>query len=92
MKEEKKECKMKTKILLLVSLLVVSYVFLSALTFADLDIDVQYLVKDFIIDYDEEITEMNFSTLEGLEYEIVYECDDYVVVEIDGIIYIVQKD
>ena len=83
---------MKTKILLLVSLLVVSYVFLSALTFADLDIDVQYLVKDFIIDYDEEITEMNFSTLEGLEYEIVYECDDYVVVEIDGIIYIVQKD
>ena len=77
------------KWILLISLFVIIQVGLNGLSFADLDIDKQYLVKDFVIDYDEEITEVNFLDLEGIQYEIIYESDDYIIVLVDGKIVIV---
>ena len=73
------------KKLILVLIIYICYHFvLNGLTFADLDLDHQYIVKDFVIDYDEEVTESNFSELEGIEYEIVYESENYIIVVVDG--------
>jgi len=91
-RKRKKESLMKKRILLVLTLLIVSFVSVFSVTFADLDFEDQEFLKDYIIDYDAEITVTNFDYLEGIKYSIIYENDDYIIVEIDGKIVIISKD
>ena len=83
---------MKKKILLT---LVLGMLFTSlsySLTLADLDIEDKIVTEEFIIEMDDEITQANIEDLEGIEFELVYETDEYIIVLINGKYYIVSKD
>ncbi|MFC1898206.1 hypothetical protein ACFLYJ_01410 [Candidatus Cloacimonadota bacterium] len=55
-----------------------------SLCLGDLNFAEQDAIKDLLILENEEITEWNVESLEGFEYVLVFESDDYVVIEING--------
>lgn len=80
------------KKIMLVFILVCISSFLLSITLADLDFEEQLLVKDYVISLDEEISYANVEELEGVEYEVIYESDDYIIIVKDGNIYILPKE
>ena len=89
---KKKEFKMKAKIMGLVVIMVVILSNLCSITLVDLDFNERLIVKEFIIEIDDDITLGNFESLEGIEYEILYEIEGYIIVIIDDEIFIIPKD
>lgn len=63
-----------------------------ALTLSELDIDEQNLVEDLVISLDAEVNEMNFEDFEGIKYELIYETTEYIIIRINGVFYIVEKE
>lgn len=62
-----------------------------SLTLADLDIEDRIVTEEFIIEMDDEITQANIEELEGIEFWIVYETDEYIIVIVSGKYVIVYK-
>lgn len=83
---------MKAKIMGLVVIMVVILSNLCSITLVDLDFNERLIVKEFIIEIDDDITLGNFESLEGIEYEILYEIEGYIIVIIDDEIFIIPKD
>jgi hypothetical protein len=82
---------MKKKILLT---LVLGMLFTSigySLTLADLDIEDRIVTEEYIIEMDDEITTANIEEVEGTEFELVYETDEYIIVIVSGKYVIVYK-
>lgn len=75
---------MKKKILLAVvfGMLITSISF--SLTLADLDIEDRIVTEECIIEMDDEISQANIEELEGIEFEIIYETDTYIIVIVKG--------
>ena len=63
-----------------------------SLTLADLDIEDRIITEEFIIEIDDEITPANIEELEGIEFELVYEPDGYIIVLIGDKYVIVYTD
>jgi len=83
------------KIFLIILLLIlVSFnSFFYALSLADLEVTVKEDVKSFIeANLDDETEYITIEELEGVEFEVLEVNDDYVVVEIDGEIFILEKE
>jgi 23S rRNA-/tRNA-specific pseudouridylate synthase len=78
------------KIVIIFVLLVLGTLCFS-ITLADLDFEDQLAVKDYVISLDEEITEINVEQLEGMKYNIIFENDDYIIVEKNGVYVLVPK-
>jgi 23S rRNA-/tRNA-specific pseudouridylate synthase len=78
------------KIVIIFVLLVLGTLCFS-ITLADLDFEDQLAVKDYVISLDEEITEINVEQLEGIKYNIIFENDDYIIVEKNGVYVLVPK-
>ena len=63
-----------------------------SLILADLDIEDRIVTEEFIIEMDDEITQANIEELEGIEFELVFETDEYIIVIVNGKYVIVYKD
>ena len=63
-----------------------------SLTLADLDIEDKIVTEEFIIEMDDEITHVNIEDLEGIEFWIVYETDEFIIVLIGDEYVILYKD
>lgn len=63
-----------------------------ALTLADLDFEDQYLVEDMVISLDTEVTSANFEDFEGIKYEVIFDGSNYIIIRVNGIIYIIEKE
>ena len=61
----------------------------SALTLDDLEIPDKTDVKEYLIANFEEITQINIEDIEGQSYEILVVGDKWVMVEVEGEIYII---
>lgn len=83
---------MKKKILLTLVLGMLLTSISYSLTLADLDIEDRIVTEEFIIEMDEEITPANIEELEDIEFWIVYETDEYIIILIKGKYYIISKD
>ena len=62
---------------------------ISALTLDDLDIPDKLDVKEYLIENFEDITQINIEDLNGEVYEILAVGDKWVMVEVEGEIYII---
>ena len=61
-----------------------------ALTLADLEVTVKEDVKAFIeANLDDETEYITIEELEGVEFEVLEISDDYIVVEVDGEIFLI---
>jgi hypothetical protein len=83
--------KMEKKILLTLVLGMLLTSLSYSLTLADLDIEDRIVTEEFIIEMDDEITQANIEELEGIEFWIVYETDEYIIVIVSGKYVIVYK-
>ena len=83
---------MKKKILLTLILGMLLTSLSYSLTLADLDIEDRIVTEEFIIEMDDEITQANIDELEGIEFELVYETDAYIIVTINGKYFVVYMD
>ena len=83
---------MKKKILLTLILGMLLTSLSYSLTLADLDIEDRIVTEEFIIEMDDEITQANIEEMEGIEFELVYETDEYIIVIVSGKYVIVYKD
>ena len=64
-----------------------------ALSLSDLEVTVKEDVKSFIeANLDDETEYITIEELEGVEFEVLEINEDYVVVEIDGEIFIIEKE
>lgn len=63
-----------------------------SLILADLDIEDRIVTEEFIIEMCDEITQANIEELEGIEFELVFETDEYIIVIVNGKYVIVYKD
>ena len=81
---------MKKIIITLLGILILSSM-VSALTLDDLDIPDQMTVEEYLIENVDEITQMNIDDLEGVIFEILYVGDKWVIVEIEGEIFIILR-
>ena len=62
---------------------------ISALTLDDLEIPDKMKVEEYLIENFEEITQINIEDLEGQGYEILVVGDKWVIIEVEGEIYII---
>ena len=62
---------------------------ISALTLDDLEIPDKMKVEEYLIENFEEITQINIEDLEGEGYEILVVGDKWVIIEVEGEIYII---
>ncbi|MBT4333149.1 MAG: hypothetical protein HOD64_07715 [Candidatus Cloacimonetes bacterium] len=81
---------MKKIIITLLGILMLSSM-VSALTLDDLDIPDQMTVGEYLIENIDEITQMNIDDLEGIVFEILVVGDKWVIVEIEGEIFIILR-
>ncbi|MBT5421186.1 MAG: hypothetical protein HOK80_09880 [Candidatus Cloacimonetes bacterium] len=81
---------MKKIIITLLGILMLSSM-VSALTLDDLDIPDQMTVGEYLIENVDEITQMNIDDLEGIVFEILVVGDKWVIVEIEGEIFIILR-
>jgi len=81
---------MKKIIITLLGILLLSSM-VSALTLDDLDIPDQMTVGEYLIENIDEITQMNIDDLEGIVFEILVVGDKWVIVEIEGEIFIILR-
>jgi len=83
---------MKKKIIVTVIFIgfIISNIF--CITLADLDIDKRIIVKDLIIEINDEITLSNFESLEFVEYHILYEMEGYIIIIVDDELIVVQTE
>jgi len=81
---------MKKIIITLLGILLLSSM-VSALTLDDLDIPDQMTVGEYLIENVDEITQMNIDDLEGIVFEILVVGDKWVIVEIEGEIFIILR-
>ena len=79
---------MKKIIISLMMILMLSSL-ISALTLDDLDIPDKLDVKEYLIENFEDITQINIEDLNGEVYEILAVGDKWVMVEVEGEIYII---
>jgi hypothetical protein len=84
------EVVMKKIIITLLGILMLSSM-VSALTLDDLDIPDQMTVGEYLIENIDEITQMNIDDLEGIVFEILVVGDKWVIVEIEGEIFIILR-
>ena len=63
-----------------------------SLTLADLDIEDRIVTEECIIEMDDVITPANIDELEGIEFWIVYETDEYIIVIVNGKYVVVNTD
>jgi hypothetical protein len=84
------EVVMKKIIITLLGILLLSSM-VSALTLDDLDIPDQMTVGEYLIENIDEITQMNIDDLEGIVFEILVVGDKWVIVEIEGEIFIILR-
>jgi hypothetical protein len=84
------EVVMKKIIITLLGILMLSSM-VSALTLDDLDIPDQMTVGEYLIENVDEITQMNIDDLEGIVFEILVVGDKWVIVEIEGEIFIILR-
>jgi hypothetical protein len=84
------EVVMKKIIITLLGILLLSSM-VSALTLDDLDIPDQMTVGEYLIENVDEITQMNIDDLEGIVFEILVVGDKWVIVEIEGEIFIILR-
>ena len=85
------EEKMKKKFLMFLLSIFVFVTIGSALTLDDLDITDKMTVEEYLIEHFEDITQINVEELEGEEYEIIFESNEYIIIVVDGTIYIILK-
>ncbi len=81
---------MKKIIISLLGILMLSSM-VSALILDDLDIPDQMNVEEYLIENVDEITQMNIDELEGVVFEILAVGDKWIIVEIEGEIFIILR-
>ncbi|MCK4654779.1 MAG: hypothetical protein KAU01_10080 [Candidatus Cloacimonetes bacterium] len=82
---------MKKRILVVLLSLLTFITVSSALTMDDLDIPDKMTVEEYLIEHFDEITSINVEEFEGEKYEIILENDEYIIIVVDGTIYIILK-
>lgn len=82
---------MKKRILIGLLSIFVFVTVVSALTMDDLDISDKMTVEEYLIENVDEITQGNVDDLEGEEYRVLAVTDDYIIVEIDGEIFVILQ-
>ena len=82
---------MKKIIISLFAILMLSTL-VSALTLDDLEIPDKMTVEEYLIANFEEISQINFEDLDGVGYEIFAVGNGWVIVEVEGEIYIIFTD
>lgn len=85
------EEKMKKRILVVLLSLFAFIAVSSALTMDDLDVPDRMTVVEYLIEHFDDITQINVEELEGEEFEIIFENDEYIIIVVDGTIYIILK-
>lgn len=88
---KKMEEVMKKVIISLIMIIMLSSM-VSAITLDDLEIPDKVNVKEYLISNFEEISQINFEDLDGVGYEIFAVGNGWVMVEVEGEIYIIFTD
>ncbi len=65
---------------------------LSALTLDDLDIPDRMTVEEYLIENIEDITTITIDELGDDDYNILAVGEKYVIIEVDGVIFIIEKE
>ena len=81
---------MKKTIISLLAVLMLSSI-VSALTLDDLEIPDKLDVKEYLIENFEDITQINVEDLEGAGYEILAVGEKWVIIVVDGDIFVILK-
>lgn len=81
---------MKKIIISLMGILMLSSM-VSALTLDDLDIPDKMTVEEYLIENFDEITQLNVDELEGEGFEILVVGDKWVIVQVEGVIFVILR-